>query len=1285
MKQKLTLLTFLVLTQFILFAQDMEVNRGERPQFDVNSLPESVFYKGKLVVKFKPAMTAILNNTQLVGADGILRFNIPAFDAISAKYKVSHAFKTFAPALANSPFDARHKAWGFHLWYVLDMDVDMDVRKALMEYKQLIDIVEICEPQFKIKSDKMDPVHFEKPVGTDWVPVDPRFAEQWHYHNTRGGDSNDVDIDLPEAWDIEKGSSNVTVAVIDEAVDTNHADLRPQLWIGTGTERFGYNFKGNSPLLVPGDHGNHTAGTIGAKSNNGVGVSGIAGGDGTANSGVRIMSCQIFGSGTGTIAPCYVWAADRGAAISSNSWGYTGGGFTNTAELDAIDYFIANGGGTVLTNGLVIFSAGNDGTNAAANRYPNAYHRVIDVAATNIRDIKAWYSNFGDVVDISAPGGETSSPGIPTTGVLSCVKSTTTGGYDFYQGTSMATPHVSGVAALIVSRAQGRLSADDVKSILLTNVDDMYPRNPTYIGKLGTGRLNAFKCLQATNTFLTQPVINGATNFTATQNGCNQINLTWTKNGANNNVVVALALNNYDLFGMPSGNYNVNDNITGGGVILYKGPASSFAYNATLLDTTRYYFKIWSVNGSNQYSMGRVAYMITPSNPPIPSFSASAVSASQINLTWTKSSCFTGDVLVASNTVNTFGNPSGTYVAGNNISGGGSVIYKGPLTSFNHTGLTDSTIYYYSIWAESTTGVFGSLKNTNERTQCINNNISVPLTEPVSGANINACLWDTTFISLGTGTTRPVISQVTSSTSPNATPFGSTAGMFKFNSYNCNTNASIRLATKPISTSGINNVDASFWWYADSSSYTALAYATEGVTAQWSVDGTTWNNLEFYPRVPTAGRSNRWTYKQLTLPAAALASPTVRIGFLFVSQYGNNCYLDSLKITASSFKPTDGTEKIVAAEFTDSTVGWTHYYDSTGARMLSVQKNGNNIGRVGNNGFGLKMNGTVGYSTINITGANYVSNSGGWKTMNRYYDLTPVTEPTTDVKVRFYYLNADSAALAAAAATLIPALPSISSANMYVYKINPVIGTYDINPANGHVNVPGASAYNLNGFWQYSKATASSTTNWAYSNLGNGVHQAEYIVRHFGGGGIGIGSSSGTGALPVRWLSFSAKAHAETVQLDWQVAAETNVLLYEVERSVDGNRFVTIGKVNASSIAAATKTYGFTDLSPLFGSNFYRIKQVDKNADVNFSKILLIKFAYDQEINLWPNPAHGFVNIRSQEPIKQVTLLDVTGKQLQNLVAQSTGIYKLQTIAAGTYFLQIETTSQKTIQKLIVQ
>lgn len=1284
MNKKLTLLAILVFVQLILLAQNSEVNRGERPQFEVNRLPENVFLKGKIIIKFKPQMETILANMQHLGADGILRFNIPAFDAISEKYKVNHAFQTFSAALANSPYSERHKAWGFHLWYVLDMDVDLDVRKALMEYKQLTDIVEICEPQFKIKSDKMDPVHFEKPVGTDWVPVDTRFAEQWHYHNTRGGDSNDVDIDLPEAWDIEKGSSNVTVAVIDGGVDTNHADLRSQLWVGTGTEKFGYNFADNSPLLTPDDHGSHTSGTVGAKSNNGVGVSGIAGGDGTTGSGVRIMSCQIFGASSRPIGPSFVWAADRGAAISTNSWGYTGGGFTNTAELDAIDYFIANGGGSVLTNGLVIFSAGNDGTNAAANRYPNAYHRVIDVAATNIRDIKAWYSNFGDVVDISAPGGETSAPGILSTGVLSCVK-TTSGGYNFFQGTSMATPHVSGVAALIVSRAQGRLSADDVKSILLTNVDDMYARNPTYLGKLGTGRLNAFKCLQATNNFLTQPVINAATNFTATRNGCNQINLSWTKNAANNDVVVALALNNYDLFGMPAGNYNVNDAITGGGVVIYKGPASSFAYNATLLDTTRYYFKIWSVNASNQYSMGRVAYIITPSNTLIPSFGATAISASQINLTWTKNICFMGDVLVANNTVNTFGNPSGTYVAGNAITGGGTVIYKGPLSSFNNTGLADNTTYFYSIWAESTTGVFGSVKTARTRTLCLSSSFGLPLTEPVSGTEINPCLWDTVFIAQGTGTTRPQLSQVTSSTNPTATPFGNTSGMFLFNSYNSNVNASLRLVSKPINTAGANSVDASFWWYADSSNYTSSAYAKEGMTAQWSADGNTWNNVEFYPRVPTAGRANRWTYKQISLPSAALANPSVRIGFLFVSQYGNNCYLDSLKVTASSFTASDGTEKIVAAEFTDSTIGWTHYYDSAGARLLSVQKNGNNIGRVGNNGFGLKMNGTAGYSTINITGSNYVSNPGGWKTMNRYYDLTPVTEPTTDVKVRFYYLNADSAALAAAALTLTPALPSISSANMYVYKINPVTGTYDINPANGHVNVPSATAYNLNGFWQYSKSTSGTSNNWAYSNLGNGVHQAEYVVRHFGGGGIGIGSSSGTGALPVRWLRFVANAKAETVQLEWEVAAETNVLRYELERSADGNQFITLGKVNATAIAAATKTYNYTDATPLLGSNFYRIKQIDKNGDVNYSKIVLIKFAHSLDLNVWPNPAHGLVNIRSQVAIKQVSLIDITGKQLQILVQQTAGVYKLPIVAAGTYFLQIETVDQKTIQKLVVQ
>ncbi len=332
------------------------------------------------------------------------------------------------------------------------------------------------------------------------------------------------------------------------------------------------------------------------------------------------------------------------------------------------------------------------------------------------------------------------------------------------------------------------------------------------------------------------------------------------------------------------------------------------------------------------------------------------------------------------------------------------------------------------------------------------------------------------------------------------------------------------------------------------------------------------------------------------------------------------------------------------------------------------------------------MGGNAGTSTIAPSGTNYVTNLGGWKTLNRYYDLDPVTEPTTDVNVRFYYTDADSSALAAAAATLTPPRASITSADMYLYKINDLLSPYNINPANGHTTVPKATAYNTNGYWQYVKAAVASTTNWQYSNLGGGIHQAEYVVGHFSGGGLGVGSISGFGALPVRWIGFTATPVQQQVKLAWIIGEETNVNHYQIERSSDGIHFISIGKLNASSIILPEKKYVSDDVVPLRGVSYYRIKQVDNNGDFTYSKTLLIHFKNSVLVNVSPNPARGFINIRSSQAITKVWLMDAGGKQMQSLQGSSGGgIYKLPVLAAGKYFLKIETAGDFVHHALMIQ
>ena len=190
------------------------------------------------------------------------------------------------------------------------------------------------------------------------------------------------------------------------------------------------------------------------------------------------MSTQVFtddSSGGFETAPIY--GADNGAAISQNSWGYTNVGVFDQVVLDAIDYFNANGGGTVMDGGITIYAAGN--SESSGQWYPGCYSGTLAVAATTHEDTKAWYSNYDTWVDVSAPGGETS---VTAEGVLSTY---TGSSYNFLQGTSMACPHTSGVAALVVSfahRNSRTLSNTELADILINTTDDHYAVNQSYIG-----------------------------------------------------------------------------------------------------------------------------------------------------------------------------------------------------------------------------------------------------------------------------------------------------------------------------------------------------------------------------------------------------------------------------------------------------------------------------------------------------------------------------------------------------------------------------------------------------------------------------------------------------------------------------------------------------------------------------------------------------------------------------------------------------------------------------------
>ncbi|HTJ49679.1 MAG TPA: S8 family serine peptidase, partial [Cyclobacteriaceae bacterium] len=516
--------------------------------FSFNSFAQRTdsFEQGKLRIKVSEQLAQQLENASLKAtANKIVLTGIQSIDNISQQFKVNGISRVFRPA---GQFEARHRRYGLHLWYEIQMDKASSVLDALGAFKQ-VSLIEKTEPVFKkaiIGSENKNygprvvPTPTQSPT-LSGASNDPFLGSQWHYNNTgQTGGTAGADIKLFQAWAIQTGRPEVIVAVTDGGIQVNHPDLAANIWVNTDEipgnniddddngyidDINGYGFGDNTGTIAPDQHGTHVGGTIAATTNNGVGVAGIAGGSGTGD-GARLMSCAAFGANnSGGFAETYVYGADNGAVISQNSWGYTSPGVFEQAVLDGIDYFIAeagkdNNGNQIgpMKGGIVIFAAGNDNNNS--QHYPGFYAPTLSVSGTNHMDKKAWYSNFGDWVDIAAPGGETNT--VSQQGVLSTLSNNQ---YGFFQGTSMATPHVSGVAALIVSAFGGPgLTPDMVRGRLVQTTDNIDAVNPGFEGLLGSGRLNAFAALQQNDHVAPDSIVDLSTIASTVTT----ISLTWT-------------------------------------------------------------------------------------------------------------------------------------------------------------------------------------------------------------------------------------------------------------------------------------------------------------------------------------------------------------------------------------------------------------------------------------------------------------------------------------------------------------------------------------------------------------------------------------------------------------------------------------------------------------------------------------------------------------------------------------------------------------------------------------
>ena len=446
-------------------------------------------------VKFKEETTLVISSS-----NNVITTGIESIDYLNKKFKVHDVIETYLSVIKEPKNPELFSSIGLDRIYTFKVEENINVLEAIEAFEQ-DPFVEYAE------------VNGIGYAASPVFPNDAHFSKQWGLHNTGTSPPQhpgkaDADIDAPEAWDVEKGDSDIVIAIVDKGIDWTHSDIAGNIWTNTLEDPWsnpndpntgngldddgngfiddwkGWNFvsnNGNSKDESSDSHGTHCAGIAGAVTDNNIGVAGVSWHSKLMAVRAMYMSGTIYWSDAG---PAIVYAADMGADVISMSFGGTG--FNSTLKA-GVDY--AYGSGCVL-----VAAMGNQA--GPVTHIPASYSNTIAVGATDTDDTRAvpgdWGnpsagSNYGNHIDVIAPG--------------SWIYSTLNNNmYGYKNGTSMATPMVAGLAALLLASDPSRSNVE-IRNLIRDYADDQVGNpvedTPGFDIYYGYGRINADKSLRS--------------------------------------------------------------------------------------------------------------------------------------------------------------------------------------------------------------------------------------------------------------------------------------------------------------------------------------------------------------------------------------------------------------------------------------------------------------------------------------------------------------------------------------------------------------------------------------------------------------------------------------------------------------------------------------------------------------------------------------------------------------------------------------------------------------------